>query len=103
MFGNHLLKAVTLLVVLVCVHLWLGFKAPRVHHSDVRMQRHVSSAWTMGMLVLISGVVVALYGKSTTGTLHPVSLRGLYVVLGVTFVIGALIFLTSLKQSVTGP
>lgn len=80
-----------------------GFNAPKVSVDGPHSQARVQKAWSYCVLLFVIGAVSTSLVEHTVGYMDPTNLRPAYVVLGVVLMIASIIWLRSLRQSITDP
>jgi hypothetical protein len=87
---------IAIFVALLTAYWFYGGFAPARDRSLIRLCHVVD-------LIFVAGTALALWGGSVPiGTLHPVSLRGIFIALGGLAMVGASVVMVAMKEDRTG-
>ncbi len=78
-----------------------GFEPPRISRDDYRSSGRMERAWFSTVALYVIGAGVAVWGDKTTGTIHPVSFRSSYLMLGVIAMLAAFFWMRAVKSTQT--
>lgn len=96
--NSRLLKPLLLLLLLGLFFLLGGFERPHLDSwIGARAKNRVTIMWECSIALYLVGAYTALWGRQSVGTLHPISLRSLYIAVGIIAMIGGLLWMMSLR------
>jgi hypothetical protein len=86
------IKILVFVVLLGLFYAWGGFTLPSgAFNTPISSKHNPVIPWGMIILCFVSGATIAVWGDRTVGTIHPISFRSGYIILGALMMMVALL------------